>query len=358
MKIITIIGARPQFIKAAMCSQVFAEQGIKELIVHTGQHFDENMSKVFFEELSIPKPAYNLGIGGGSHGQNTGRMIEVIEQVLVSEKPDWVLVYGDTDSTLAGALAAVKLHIRVAHVEAGLRSFNRKMPEEINRILTDHAANLLFAPTETAIQHLTSEGIIGDKVILVGDVMFDAALHFGNLADDQSNVLGTLGLQPRSYTLATIHRAENTDDPTRLDAILRGFGEFSHNIVLPLHPRTRSRIDKFGLTMSSNIQIIDPLGYIDMVMLEKNASLIATDSGGVQKEAYFYRVPCVTLRNETEWIELIDTGWNCLVPPIDGIDIAVAMKNALGSCGMEIELYGQGDAAEKITRKLNESCSE
>lgn len=357
MKIITIIGARPQFIKAAMCSQVFAEQGIKELIVHTGQHFDENMSKVFFEELSIPKPACNLSIGGGSHGQNTGRMIEAIEQVLVSEKPDWVLVYGDTDSTLAGTLAAVKLHVPVAHVEAGLRSFNRKMPEEINRVLTDHAANLLFAPTKTAVQHLAGEGIIGDRVLLVGDVMFDAALHFGNLADTQSNVLGALGLQPRSYTLATIHRAENTDDPIRLDTILRGFAEFSHDIVLPLHPRTRSRIDKFGLKLSSNIQLIDPVGYIDMVMLEKHAALIATDSGGVQKEAYFYRVPCVTLRNETEWVELIESGWNCLVPPIHGIDIAVAMKNALGSCGIETELYGQGDAAEKITRKLNESCS-
>ena len=353
MKIITIIGARPQFIKAAMCSRVFAEHGITELIVHTGQHFDANMSEVFFDELSIAQPAYNLGIGGGSHGQNTGRMIEAIEQVLDSEKPDWVLVYGDTDSTLAGTLAAVKLHIPVAHVEAGLRSFNRKMPEETNRILTDHAANLLFAPTKAAVQHLANEGITDDRVHLVGDVMFDAALHFGNLADAQSNVMGAIGLQPRSYTLATIHRAENTDDPKRLDNILRGFAKFAHNIILPLHPRTRSRIDEFGLTLSSNIQVIDPVGYIDMTMLEKNAALIATDSGGVQKEAYFYRVPCLTLRDETEWVELVDTGWNFLAPPIDGIDIAAAMKNALGSCGMEIELYGQGDAAEKIIRKIN-----
>lgn len=355
MKIITIIGARPQFIKAAMCSLVFAEHGITEVIVHTGQHFDANMSEVFFDELSIPKPAYNLGIGGGSHGQNTGRMIEAIEQVLVSEKPDWVLVYGDTDSTLAGALAAVKLHIRVAHVEAGLRSFNRKMPEEINRILTDHAANLLFAPTKTAVQHLASEGIIGDRVILVGDVMFDAALHFGNLADAQSNVLAVLGLPPKSYTLATIHRAENTDDPKRLDTILRGFEKFAHNIILPIHPRTRSRIDEFGLTLSSNIQVIDPVGYIDMVMLEKNAALIATDSGGVQKEAYFYRVPCVTLRDETEWGELVDAGWNCLAPPSSGSDISSALKNAFGSSGSEIELYGQGNASQLIAFQLDKT---
>lgn len=357
MKIVTIIGARPQFIKAAMCSHVFAEHGIAELIVHTGQHFDANMSKVFFDELSIPKPAYNLGIGGGSHGQNTGRMIEGIEQILVSEKPDWVLVYGDTDSTLAGTLAAVKLHIRVAHVEAGLRSFNRKMPEEVNRILTDHAANLLFAPTQTAVQHLAGEGITGERVHLVGDVMFDAALHFGNLADTQSNMLAVLGLQPKSYTLATIHRAENTDDPTRLKAILTGFEEFDHNIVLPLHPRTRSRIDEFGLTLSSNIKVIDPVGYIDMVMLEKEAALIATDSGGVQKEAYFYRVPCVTLRGETEWTELVETDWNRLAPPVLGADISDIMERAFGSCGTEINLYGQGDAAEKITKKINKGKS-
>lgn len=352
MKIVTVIGARPQFIKAAMCSRAFSEDGIKELIVHTGQHFDANMSEVFFDELSIPKPAHNLGIGGGSHGQNTGRMIEAIEQVLVSEKPDWVLVYGDTDSTLAGALAAVKLHIRVAHVEAGLRSFNRKMPEEINRILTDHAANLLFAPTQTAVGHLASEGIIGERVHLVGDVMFDAALHFGNLSDTQSNVLAVLGLQPKSYTLATIHRAENTDDPIRLDAILRGFEEFAHNIVLPLHPRTQSSIVKFGLSLSSNIQVIDPVGYIDMVMLQKNASLIATDSGGVQKEAYFHRVPCITLRDETEWVELIETGWNRLAPPVAGMSISAVMQNALNTTGDRVSLYGTGDAAGQIARAL------
>lgn len=352
MKIVTIIGARPQFIKAAMCSRVFAERGIAELIVHTGQHFDASMSEVFFDELSIPKPAYNLGIGGGSHGQNTGRMIEAIEQVLVSEKPDWVLVYGDTDSTLAGTLAAVKLHIRVAHVEAGLRSFNRKMPEEINRILADHSANLLFAPTQTAVQHLAGEGITGETVHLVGDVMFDAALHFGNLADTQSKLLAALGLQPKSYTLATIHRAENTDDPVRLGAILRGFEDFAHNIVLPLHPRTQSRIDKFGLSLASNVQAIDPIGYIDMVMLEKNASLIATDSGGVQKEAYFYQVPCVTLRGETEWTELVETGWNRLAPPIGEVDVSEVMKNALHIAGDIVSLYGDGDAAEKIVNVL------
>ena len=355
MKVVTIIGARPQFIKAAMCSRAFAKLGIKEFIVHTGQHFDTNMSKVFFDELSIPKPSQNLGIGGGSHGQNTGRMIEAIEQVLVGDRPDCVLVYGDTDSTLAGSLAAVKLNIRVAHVEAGLRSFNRKMPEEINRILTDHVADLLFAPTKTAVRNLDSEGIIGEKVHLVGDVMLDVARHFENLAEAQSKVLGKLGLHPRSYTLATIHRAENTDDPVRLNAILRGFAEFSHNIVLPLHPRTRHCIHKFGLTLSSNIQIIDPVGYIDMVMLEKNAALIATDSGGVQKEAYFFHVPCVTLRDETEWVELIQAGWNYLAPPGSGTDISAAMNNAFGRSGSEIELYGQGNTSELIAAQLGET---
>jgi UDP-GlcNAc3NAcA epimerase len=352
MKIITIIGARPQFIKAAMCSRMFADHGITELIVHTGQHFDSNMSEVFFDELSIPKPAYNLGIGGGSHGQNTGRMIEAIEMILLDQKPDWVLVYGDTTSTLAGALSAVKLHIPVAHVEAGLRSFNRKMPEEINRVLTDHAADLLFAPTKTAVQHLAGEGITGDSVLLVGDVMFDAALHFGNFAKTRSKVLSSLGLQPRSYSLATVHRAENTDNPNRLGSILRGFADFSCNIVLPLHPRTRACIEKFGLTLAPNVQVIDPVGYLDMVMLEQNAALIATDSGGVQKEAFFHRVPCVTLRDETEWTELVEIGWNHLASPSACEDISETMKNALGSIGDDVNLYGEGNAAYEIVQAL------
>ena len=354
MRVVTIVGARPQFVKAAMVSRMLVERGISELIVHTGQHFDANMSEVFFEELEIPNPGKNLGIGGGSHGQNTGRMIEAIEQVLINERPDWVLVYGDTDSTLAGTLAAVKLHIPVAHIEAGLRSFNRKMPEEINRILTDHAASLLLAPSKTAVQNLTGEGIAADRVSLVGDVMFDAAIHFGSLAEAKSKVLNMLNLEPKRYTLATIHRAENTDDPVRLEAIFGGFRKYTHKIILPLHPRTRSRIDKFGLTVADNIEVIDPIGYIDMVMLEKNAELIATDSGGVQKEAYFHRVPCVTLRYETEWIELVNSGWNRLAPLDLDERIADTMENALGSSGSETQLYGKGDAAKKISESISQ----
>lgn len=356
MFVLTIIGARPQFIKAAMVSRELKAQGVHEVIAHTGQHYDVNMSDIFFDELDLPQPTHNLGIGGGSHGQNTGRMIEAIERILLDQKPDWVLVYGDTTSTLAGALAAVKLHIPVAHVEAGLRSFNRRMPEEINRILTDHAANLLFVPTTTAAQHLAREGIIGDSVLFVGDVMYDAALHFGHLADTRSNILATIGLEPKAYTLATIHRAENTDEPKRLRAIFCGFADFSEVIVLPIHPRTRLSIEKFGITLPPNVQVIDPVGYIDMVMLEKNAALIATDSGGVQKEAFFHRVPCVTLRDETEWTELVEAGWNHLAPPSSCSHISEVLKNALGSIGNNVHLYGEGHAAFEIVQALLRNC--
>ena len=351
-KIVTILGARPQFIKAAVVSHAFATQGIKESIIHTGQHFDANMSDVFFDELGIPRPAHHLGIGGGSHGQNTGRMIEGIEQVLMAEQPDWVLVYGDTDSTLAGALAAVKLHIPVAHVEAGLRSFNRRMPEEINRVLTDHAASLLFAPTQAAVRHLATEGITGRSVQCVGDVMYDAALYYGQRAQGRSDVLERLGLQSKAYTLATIHRAENTDDPARLKAILSGFATFGQTIVLPLHPRTRARLESFGLAFPTNVQLIDPVGYLDMVMLEQNANLIATDSGGVQKEAFFHCVPCVTLRDETEWTELVEAGWNRLAPPVAAEAVATAMVAALGSQGCDVQPYGSGNASSIIASSL------
>lgn len=351
-KVATILGARPQFIKAAMVSRALHANGAAESLVHTGQHFDANMSDVFFSELGLPRPSHHLGIGGGSHGQNTGRMIEAIERVLVEQRPDWVLVYGDTDSTLAGTLAAVKLHIPVAHVEAGLRSFNRGMPEEINRVLTDHAASLLFAPSETAVRHLGSEGIAGDSVRLVGDVMFDAALFYGAKAESASSILGTLGLRPAAYVLATIHRAENTDDPLRLGCILEGFALFGGDIVLPLHPRTRGRLSALGMAPPGNVRLVDPVGYLDMVMLEKNACLIATDSGGVQKEAFFHRVPCVTLRNETEWTELLEAGWNRLAAPTDAASVARAMVAAHGSRGEPVTLYGDGKAAEKIARHI------
>ena len=332
MNVITVVGARPQFIKAAVVSRAFVAIGIDERIVHTGQHFDANMSDVFFEELGIPSPTQHLGIGGGTHGQNTGRMIEAIESVLAGDRPHVVVVYGDTDSTLAGALAAVKMHIPVAHVEAGLRSFNRRMPEEINRVLTDHAAEILFAPTEAAVEHLRAEGIAGPSVKLVGDVMYDACLLYGAKADGVSDVLARLGLQRGAYALATIHRAENTDDRNRLASILDGF----------------------GLRVPDNMRLTDPVGYLDMVMLEKHARLIATDSGGVQKEAFFHRIPCITLRDETEWVELVEAGWNRLVPPGDSGAIAAAMSEASGRLGREIFPYGSGKAAEEIAKHLRE----
>ncbi len=353
MHIVTVIGARPQFIKAAVVSRALAGRGVKEMLVHTGQHYDANMSDVFFDELEIPRPAYNLGIGGGTHGKNTGRMIEAIEQVLLDEKPEKLLVYGDTDSTLAGALAAVKLHIPVVHVEAGLRSFNRRMPEEINRILTDHAAELLLAPTQTAMKHLADEGIPAERCHLVGDVMYDAALYYGKKAEQESRVLEDLGLAPKEYILATVHRAENTDDPFRLKAIMDGFAAVDMPIVLPLHPRTAARVSAAGLQLPQNLQTIDPVGYLDMVQLERQSALIATDSGGVQKEAFFQGVPCVTLRDETEWVELVEGGWNRLVSPKSGQEVATAITQAVGTRGRDITPYGSGQAGAQIAELLN-----
>lgn len=356
MKIVTIIGARPQFIKAATISRAFREHhsDVREVLVHTGQHYDANMSEVFFEELEIPMPNYNLGIGGGTHGQNTGRMIEQIEAVLLKEEPDWVLVYGDTDSTLASTLAAVKLHIPVAHVEAGLRSFNRRMPEEVNRILTDHVAALLFTPTKTATTNLVSEGIVGDKVQQVGDVMYDAALYYGKRAENCSRILDVLGLESKNYILATIHRAENTDDLVRMKDILAGFSTSFRSIILPLHPRTRSRLVDFGLVLPSTVRAIDPVGYLDMVMLEKNAIFIATDSGGVQKEAYFHNVPCMTLRDETEWVELVNIGANCLVGADTEAIASELRKVAHVPQTFELGFYGNGDSSIYIASILTD----
>lgn len=351
-KIITVLGARPQFIKAAVVSRALRSTGLGESIVHTGQHFDNNMSDVFFDELEIPRPTHHLGIGGGSHGENTGRMIEAVERVLLQEKPDFVMVYGDTDSTLAGALAAAKLNMPIAHVEAGLRSFNRRMPEEINRVLTDHAADLLFTPTRAATDHLAEEGIQGGPVQLVGDVMYDAALFYAEKAEGTSHVLQELGLGSKDYVLATVHRAENTDHPARLSAILEGFGAYGKPIVLPLHPRTAKRLQTTGIHLPGNVTAIDPVGYLDMVMLEKHANLIATDSGGVQKEAFFYQVPCVTLRDETEWIELVDAGWNRITPPVSSAQVTEGLHAATGSVGEDIQPYGKGNAASLIADAL------
>lgn len=356
-KIVTIVGARPQFIKAAAVSRVLrSSPGTTEILVHTGQHYDSNMSEVFFDELEIPQPDYHLGIGSGTHGSQTGKMLEAIEAVLIQEQPNWVLVYGDTNSTLAGALAAAKLHIPVAHVEAGLRSFNRQMPEEINRVLTDHSSDILFAPTETAVKNLLHEGIAEQRIHLVGDVMYDAALYYGAKADTHSQILSNLGLSPKGYILATIHRAENTDDSLRLQAIFQGLIQVAQEIpvVLPLHPRTRKALERENLFLevSKSLVIIEPVGYLDMVMLEKNACLIATDSGGVQKEAFFYRVPCVTLREETEWVELVEMGWNCLVPSREPNmifkHIQALIKNFPLREQSNIKLYGEGDTATLI----------
>ena len=352
-RVMTVLGARPQFIKAASVSRAFAEAGIEEAIVHTGQHFDQGMSDVFFDELAIPKPAYHLGIHGGGHGAMTGAMLQALEPLMESEQPDWVLVYGDTNSTLAGALAASKLHIPVAHVEAGLRSFNRRMPEEQNRIVTDHLADLLFTPTDTATARLREEGIPAERIHQVGDVMYDAALYYGRLADERSDVLAQHGLAPGHYALATVHRAENTDDPERLRAIMEGLDEVAREIVpvvLPLHPRTRAAMQREDIQPGS-IRLIDPVGYLDMVALERHAAVIATDSGGVQKEAYFHGVPCVTLRDETEWVELVEMGWNRLVTPSQA-GTKEAISAAIGKYGARGAPYGIGDAARGIKTGL------
>ncbi len=357
-KVVTILGARPQFIKAAAVSRVIRQsEGLHEVLVHTGQHYDTGMSAVFFRELEIPKSAYNLGIGSGNHGAQTGRMLEAIEEVLLKEQPDWVLVYGDTNSTLAGALAASKLHIPLAHVEAGLRSFNRSMPEEINRVLTDHVADMLFAPTKAAVQNLRREGIREEHTRLVGDVMYDAALYYSEKAERESCILERLGLKSGDYILATVHRAENTDDPARLKTIVEGLALVAREIpvVLPLHPRTKKALEQHSLVDRARpLRSIDPVGYLDMVMLERNARLIVTDSGGVQKEAFFSRVPCVTLREETEWAELVELGWNRLCPPSTPEAVSRCLWEEMESRGDAAAPYGDGEAAKRIVRVLRQ----
>lgn len=349
-KLVTIVGARPQFIKAATVSRAAAMQGdIVEIIVHTGQHYDTNMSDIFFEQLAIPEPDYNLGIGGGRHGAMTGRQLEKIEEVLISEQPDWVLVYGDTNSTLAGALAAAKLHVPVAHIEAGLRSFNRRMPEEINRVLTDHISTLLFAPTCTAKANLQAEGIDERKIRLVGDVMYDVALFYKERAV-KPEWFDELGMEDSEYVLCTIHRAENTDDSKRLMAIFRGLADSALPVILPLHPRTRSKLEALGVSAASNVRVTDPVGYLEMVWLEMHCRAVATDSGGVQKEAYFHNKPCITLRDETEWVELIEAGVNKIVGS-SSTKIKHAILSAEFNCTNE-QIYGDGHAASKISSEF------
>jgi UDP-N-acetylglucosamine 2-epimerase len=306
MKVASIVGARPQFIKAAPLDRELREL-CQHVLIHTGQHYDYAMSAVFFEQLEIPEPHYNLGVGSASHGKQTGEILIRIEETLIEEQPHCVLVYGDTNSTLAGALAAVKLHLPVAHVEAGLRSFNRNMPEEINRVLTDHVANLLYCPTETARSNLLREGIAGG-VFNFGDVMYDAVLQSSEAVDTASRLLASLDLRPASYLLATVHRPTNTDDQQNLASILRALASTDEIVVFPAHPRARQAMERLGLEVSSNVRLLEPVSYLDMLSLEKNARLILTDSGGVQKEAYFFGVPCLTLREETEWVETTEAG--------------------------------------------------
>lgn len=355
MKIATILGARPQFIKASVVSHAIAQTpGMQEILVHTGQHFDANMSDVFFAELGMKKPDHFLDIHGGGHGAMTGRMLIEVEKVLQQERPDVVLVYGDTNSTLAGALAAAKLHIPVAHVEAGLRSLNMAMPEEINRILTDRISRWLFTPTQDATANLQREGYAADKIFKVGDVMYDVALHHGSRVQPGIGLMAQLQLKEKEYVLATVHRQENTDHPQRLVAIVDALIATARTlpVVWPMHPRTRALLQKAGQleALAHHVKLIEPIGYLDMVQLEKYAALIATDSGGVQKEAFFYKVPCVTLRDETEWVELVTAGWNRLVSPQDATDIESAITESRSSYGADIQPYGNGDAAEKIIK--------
>lgn len=348
-KVLTVVGARPQFVKAAVVSRAIASTPLEEILLHTGQHYDANMSDVFFAEMEIPRPGISLEIGSGQHGWQTGKMLEGIEQAILSVQPSVVLVYGDTNSTLAGALAAAKLHVPVAHVEAGLRSFNRKMPEEINRVATDHVSDLLFAPTETAVGNLAAEGISGDSVLRSGDVMLDATRWYEPRAREQT-IRKDLGLEAQGYVLATVHRAESTDDPDRLKAIFGGLTASPIPVVLPLHPRTRAKV---APELLAGLTVLDPLGYFDMLALEMEARLIVTDSGGVQKEAFFQGMPCLTLRSETEWVELVELRWNRLADLTSAETVAKSLRSALeAGPGLPGTPYGTGDAGRQIVQAL------
>ena len=374
MKIVTIIGARPQIIKAAALSRAIKSRyanRIQEVIVHTGQHYDDNMSQVFFDELGIPKPDYNLQVGSASHGVQTAKMIEGIEQILMDEKPDYIVLYGDTNSTLAGAVAASKIHVPIVHIEAGLRSFNKSMPEEINRIVCDHCSTLLFTPTQAGLTNLAHEGfkmnndgpytIDNPKVYHCGDIMYDNSLHFSTVVEQKTDILQRLELTDKPYVLATLHRDSNTDDKERLTRILDAFIALSHEIamVLPMHPRTRKMTEAlidderlYRLYHSENIKITEPVSFLEMIQLEKHAQLILTDSGGVQKESYFFQKPCVILRPETEWVEIVETGAATLVDAYKD-KILQASCHYLQQPPVDFpEIFGDGHAAEFILEKI------
>jgi UDP-GlcNAc3NAcA epimerase len=347
--IASVVGARPQFIKAAAVSRALQKK-FTEIFIHTGQHYDYGMSEIFFHEMGIRPPDFNLGIGGGTHGEQTGKMLAGLEKIFAQTKPDCVLVYGDTNSTLAGALTAAKMQIPIAHVEAGLRSYNRAMPEEINRVLTDHISSFLFCPTEIAVKNLSTEGIV-QGVHQVGDVMYDALLHYQKLAREQSKIVEQLNLTPKEYALATVHRAANTDDKKHMKAILYALGNLPARVIFPVHPRTRKMMNEWRLAVNSNVTLIEPVGYFDMLVLQENSNCIITDSGGIQKEAYFGGVRCITLREETEWVETIDAGWNILAG-VDAEKIIEAFR-AWHPQGERAPLYGNGHAATQLCNILS-----
>jgi UDP-GlcNAc3NAcA epimerase len=357
VKVLTVVGARPQFIKASPVCRAFAEAGIDEYLVHTGQHYDAGMSQVFFDELEIPHPNINLGIGSASHGEQTGQMLIALEKAMQKQNPDVVLVYGDTNSTLAGALAAIKLRVPIAHVEAGLRSFNRDMPEEHNRVITDHCSDILFCPTATAVANLASEGIT-EGVHQVGDTMYDAVLHFREVARERSVVLDRVGLESGGYLMLTAHRPGNVDAPPNLRGILEGVLSTGEIVIFPIHPRTRSRLNDLDGDLAPDrlpkrLRLIDPLGYLDTIRLLESARVLLTDSGGMQKEAYWLGTPCVTLREETEWVETVEDGANTLVgADPKKIAEAASISTTHATTG---GLYGDGDAAGKIVDLLSAS---
>lgn len=358
MKVLSIVGARPQFVKAAPVTKELRKNH-EEILIHTGQHYNDNMSKVFFDELYIPQPDYNLAVGSGSHAVQTGKMLEKLEEIILNEHPDMVIVYGDTNSTLSGALATVKLQIPLIHIEAGLRSFNREMPEEINRVITDHVSTILFAPTQTAVDHLSREGITRN-VVLSGDVMYDAILDNSGIADEKSNILSQLKVTSGNYLLATIHRPANADNRENLESILEAFAASGERIIFPAHPRTQKLLLDHGLrdlvTRNTKLHIVNPLGYLDFLKLEKNARIILTDSGGIQKEAFFLKVPCVTMRTETEWVETVDDGWN-IITGSDTDKIISAIKT-LTPPETQSRPFGDGRAAVKIVAYLEKWLEE
>ncbi|MCF7796187.1 MAG: UDP-N-acetylglucosamine 2-epimerase (non-hydrolyzing) [Lentisphaeria bacterium] len=351
-KLLSIIGARPQFVKASVVSKALRNRGVDEILVHTGQHYDDNMSRVFFEEMGIPRPDYNLEVGSGTQGAQTATTLERIERVMLEEKPDWVLVYGDTNATIAGALAAAKLHIPIAHVEAGLRSYNRTMPEEINRVVTDVLSTLLFCPTSAAVKNLEQEGMT-KGVHVIGDVMVDALQFYTPLGEEKSKILSQLKIQPKHYALMTIHRPANADSPERLQALMEALKICDYPVIFPVHPRTRRLVNQVFTLKNHPVQLVDPVGYLDMMVLEKNARVIVTDSGGIQKEAYLHKVPCLTVRPETEWTETVADGWNTLVNDrIGELSGLIAEPPAPRKWSAH---YGDGQAAEKITEILLQS---